>query len=177
MKGQAFVSFKDPASATEAVSSLQGFPFYDKPLVPLFKYPQKIAFAKSESDVISQMNGTYVKPEKRPLTEYNMPANKRNKVFGTGLFDIIKFSGPGVTNLQNQGGLGLFYGLLDDLKTSLNDSNQPPNNILFLNGLPKELSDEELINLFQRFCINAFSYDFLKQFVIVNSDASNQVDL
>ena len=33
MRGQAFVLFKDINSATNALRSMQGFPFYDKPMV------------------------------------------------------------------------------------------------------------------------------------------------
>lgn len=33
MRGQAFVIFKDITSATAAIRSMQGFPFYDKPMV------------------------------------------------------------------------------------------------------------------------------------------------
>ena len=33
MRGQAFVVFRDIASATSALRSMQGFPFYDKPMV------------------------------------------------------------------------------------------------------------------------------------------------
>lgn len=33
MRGQAFVVFRDIASATNALRSMQGFPFYDKPMV------------------------------------------------------------------------------------------------------------------------------------------------
>lgn len=33
MRGQAFVIFKEISSATAAVRSMQGFPFYDKPMV------------------------------------------------------------------------------------------------------------------------------------------------
>ncbi len=33
MRGQAFVIFKDINSATNALRSMQGFPFYDKPMV------------------------------------------------------------------------------------------------------------------------------------------------
>ena len=33
MRGQAFVIFKDISSATNAMRSMQGFPFYDKPMV------------------------------------------------------------------------------------------------------------------------------------------------
>ena len=33
MRGQAFVVFRDVTSATNALRSMQGFPFYDKPMV------------------------------------------------------------------------------------------------------------------------------------------------
>lgn len=33
MRGQAFVIFKDISSANSALRSMQGFPFYDKPMV------------------------------------------------------------------------------------------------------------------------------------------------
>lgn len=33
MRGQAFVVFADVASATNALRSMQGFPFYEKPMV------------------------------------------------------------------------------------------------------------------------------------------------
>ena len=36
MRGQAFVIFKDISSATNAMRSMQGFPFYDKPMVCIF---------------------------------------------------------------------------------------------------------------------------------------------
>lgn len=36
MRGQAFVIFKEIGSATNALRSMQGFPFYDKPMVSLF---------------------------------------------------------------------------------------------------------------------------------------------
>jgi RNA recognition motif-containing protein len=34
MRGQAHVIFKEVTSATNALRSMQGFPFYDKPMVP-----------------------------------------------------------------------------------------------------------------------------------------------
>lgn len=35
MRGQAFVIFKEIGSATNALRSMQGFPFYDKPMVSI----------------------------------------------------------------------------------------------------------------------------------------------
>jgi len=51
MRGQAFVVFKDINSASNALRSMQGFPFYDKPM--------RIAYAKKDSDLIAKMKGTY----------------------------------------------------------------------------------------------------------------------
>ena len=36
MRGQAFVIFKEVTSATNALRGMQGFPFYDKPMVSYF---------------------------------------------------------------------------------------------------------------------------------------------
>ncbi|KAG0718981.1 U1 small nuclear ribonucleoprotein A [Chionoecetes opilio] len=51
MRGQAFVIFKEIQSATNAMRAMQGFPFYDKPM--------KIAYSKSDSDMIAKQKGTF----------------------------------------------------------------------------------------------------------------------
>ena len=38
MRGQAFVAFKEISSATNALRSMQGFPFYDKAMVSLYEW-------------------------------------------------------------------------------------------------------------------------------------------
>lgn len=63
---QAFVIFKEIASASNALRTMQGFPFYDKPM--------RINYSKSDSDVIAKLKGTFkerpkkVRPPK-PQTE------------------------------------------------------------------------------------------------------------
>merc|ERR1712121_525640 len=57
MRGQAFVVFKDIPSATNALRSMQGFPFYDKPM--------RIAYAKSKSDAVAKLDNTYVPRERK----------------------------------------------------------------------------------------------------------------
>ena len=52
MRGQAFIVFKDANSAGTAIRALQGFLFYDKPI--------RIAYAKSKSDAVAMLDGTYV---------------------------------------------------------------------------------------------------------------------
>jgi len=51
MRGQAFVIFKEISSATNALRSMQGFPFYEKPM--------RISYSKTDSDMIAKMKGTY----------------------------------------------------------------------------------------------------------------------
>jgi len=43
-RGQAFVIFKDLSSATAALRSLQGFPFYGKPMVGYYFYDSVLRF-------------------------------------------------------------------------------------------------------------------------------------
>jgi U1 small nuclear ribonucleoprotein A len=52
MRGQAHVIFKEINSAATALRSMQGFPFYDKPM--------RIQFAKDDSDVIAKAKGTFM---------------------------------------------------------------------------------------------------------------------
>lgn len=94
MKGQAFVIFKEVNSASNALRSMQGFPFYDKPMVSSshlinlriksffsvekkqFYYIivifvkhicvlQRIQYAKQDSDIIAKMKGTYVERDRK----------------------------------------------------------------------------------------------------------------
>jgi len=59
MRGQAFVIFKEISSATNALRSMQGFPFYDKPM--------RISYSKTDSDIIAKMKGTFQeRPKKAP---------------------------------------------------------------------------------------------------------------
>uniref|UniRef100_A0AAY5JZF9 RRM domain-containing protein n=1 Tax=Esox lucius TaxID=8010 RepID=A0AAY5JZF9_ESOLU len=57
MRGQAFVVFKELASATNALRQLQGFPFYNKPM--------RIQYAKTDSEVISKVKGTFGDKDKK----------------------------------------------------------------------------------------------------------------
>lgn len=86
MRGQAFVIFKELAAATNALRQLQGFPFYNKPMVgwnatfvvviadflPLsscafnpFVFFQRIQYAKTDSEVIAKVKGSYGDKEKK----------------------------------------------------------------------------------------------------------------
>ncbi|KAF1360132.1 U2 small nuclear ribonucleo protein B [Lizonia empirigonia] len=55
MRGQAHVVFRDIDSSTQAMRALQGFTFYAKDM--------QIAYAKTKSDTIAKLDGTYKMPE------------------------------------------------------------------------------------------------------------------
>ena len=69
MRGQAFVIFKELNSASNALRSMQGFPFYDKPM--------KIQYAKTDSDLVAKQKGTYVERPKLPKSDE--PKKKKKK--------------------------------------------------------------------------------------------------
>ena len=71
MRGQAFVIFKEVPSAVAAIKSMQGFPFYDKPM--------RIAFCRTDSDMISKMKGTFQERPKRAPTESKKAKKKAAK--------------------------------------------------------------------------------------------------
>ncbi|CAF5127242.1 unnamed protein product, partial [Rotaria socialis] len=57
MRGQAFIIFDKSDSAAQALTSMQSFPLYDKPL--------RIQFAKTDSDIVSKRKDTFVARPKR----------------------------------------------------------------------------------------------------------------
>jgi len=71
MRGQAFVIFKEIASATNALRTMQGFPFYDKPM--------RIAYSKMDSDVIAKIKGTFKERPKKIKPPKPAPEEKREK--------------------------------------------------------------------------------------------------
>ncbi|XP_055712946.1 U1 small nuclear ribonucleoprotein A [Phlebotomus papatasi] len=77
MRGQAFVIFKEISSATNALRTMQGFPFYDKPM--------RIQYSKTDSDLVAKMKGTFkerpkkVKPPK-PISSEDKKAKKTKNV-------------------------------------------------------------------------------------------------
>jgi U2 small nuclear ribonucleoprotein B'' len=56
MRGQAFIVFRDITAATQAVRQMQGFPFYEKPMM--------ISYANSKSDAVAKLDGSYEAKDK-----------------------------------------------------------------------------------------------------------------
>ncbi|XP_047220328.1 U2 small nuclear ribonucleoprotein B'' [Girardinichthys multiradiatus] len=122
MRGQAFVVFKELTAATNALRQLQGFPFYNKPM--------RIQYAKTDSEVISKMKGTFgdkekKKEKKKKAQEAAAAANATKK-------PAAALATPAQT-------------------PAVQVPDNPPNHILFLNNLPEETNEMMLSMLFNQF--------------------------
>lgn len=118
MRGQAFVVFKELAAATNALRQLQGFPFYNKPM--------RIQYAKTDSEIISKMKGTYGDKEKKrekkkKAQEAAANQNKRPAQVPAAVHAPVQVP------------------------------DNPPNHILFLSNLPEETNEMMLSMLFNQF--------------------------
>ncbi|CAG0918069.1 unnamed protein product [Notodromas monacha] len=142
MRGQAFVVFKDVTSAANGLRSLQGFPFYEKPM--------RIQFAKKESVDISKLKGIYVDLPKKDRTQRETQAaiasldsrRARKKAAREASKDQRQKA------KQAAGGSG---GTYTQPRPYQNMGDQPPNQILFLTNLPPETTEKMLHTLFSQF--------------------------
>jgi U2 small nuclear ribonucleoprotein B'' len=124
MRGQAFVVFKEINSATNAMRSMQGFPFYDKPM--------RISYSSKDSDIIAKMKGTFQERPKRVPGE-SKKAKKR----------AAKEAKLPAGGAPAAGGGAPVSGHVPE--------NAPPNQILFLTNLPEETNEMMLSMLFNQF--------------------------
>jgi len=135
-KGQAFVVFKDIPSATNALRSMQGFPFYDKPM--------RIAYAKCKSDAVAKLDGTFVPREKKrgDRRRQEEPARKKPQKQIRQSVPILPQPKDTTSNGPSSSqASAAASGSAPDL----------PNQILFLSNLPDETTEIMLSMLFQQF--------------------------
>ncbi|CAI5712977.1 hypothetical protein KXD40_009026 [Peronospora effusa] len=125
LRGQAWVTFDDISSASNALRAINGSMLFDKPVV--------IHFAKEKADVITRREGTFVPREKRkrdpkPLLQ-QQPLKKQVGETGQGTANQ-----PGVPPAS-----------LPSLVQNI------PNKILFLQALPDSCNQEMLSVLFKQY--------------------------
>lgn len=148
MRGQAFVIFKEISSATNALRSMQGFPFYDKPM--------RIQYAKTDSDVIAKLKGTFVERPKKPkrsatddVTD-NKKAKKKAAKEQARQQQLQPQMMPGMQ--MGMGGMHMgVAGMGQQMGQPTMMPEQPPNQILFLTNLPEETNEMMLSMLFNQF--------------------------
>ncbi|XP_067006084.1 U1 small nuclear ribonucleoprotein A [Anabrus simplex] len=150
MRGQAFVIFKEINSATTALRSMQGFPFYDKPM--------RIQYSKSDSDIISKMKGTFTERPKK-VKKVVVPADENildsKKAKRKAAKEQARLLNP-VSGMLSQPLSQTGYNQLQPSQSlnplvSTSVPEQPPNQILFLTNLPDETSEMMLSMLFNQF--------------------------
>ncbi|XP_046679339.1 U1 small nuclear ribonucleoprotein A [Homalodisca vitripennis] len=139
MRGQAFVIFKEIASSTNALRSMQGFPFYDKPM--------RIQYAKTDSDIIAKMKGTYAERPKKPkkTVPHDDPAEAKK---------VKRKAAKEQARVYQQQSAPTPVQQPPPLQTGVAAASvpeQPPNQILFLTNLPDETSEMMLSMLFNQF--------------------------
>ncbi|XP_060069651.1 U1 small nuclear ribonucleoprotein A-like isoform X2 [Ylistrum balloti] len=144
MRGQAFVIFKDISSATNAIRSMQGFPFYDKPM--------RIQYSKKDSDIIAKIKGTFVERPKRKKEEEGEVAKKSKKKnaaqkqAAAPVLNQVQQVAPMAPQVQPAAAPAAAAA---PAPTAIPE--QPPNQILFLTNLPEETNEMMLSMLFNQF--------------------------
>lgn len=147
-RGQAFIVFKDLASATAALRQMQSFPFYDKPM--------KIAYAKDKSDVISKLDGTFGDRDKRRVEKRKAEAQarkSRTKKRTVSSGGSASASGDRHHHHHHppigQSSQHLHHSI--GMVGAGRHHSQVPNNILFVENLPEQCNELMLSMLFQQF--------------------------
>ncbi|KAG9445458.1 hypothetical protein H6P81_016798 [Aristolochia fimbriata] len=132
LRGQAWVVFSEVPAASAAVRQMQNFPFYDKPM--------RIQYAKSKSDCVAKVDGSFVPREKKKKLEEK--AEKKRKAEEAHQPNA---TANGVGSQANGGPADLRHG------KGGQDAAADPNNILFIQNLPHETTSLMLQMLFQQY--------------------------
>ncbi|KAG0164423.1 hypothetical protein DFQ28_010305 [Apophysomyces sp. BC1034] len=127
MRGQAFVAYPDEECAAKAIKELQHFVLYTKPMV--------LQYARDRSDVHAKIDGEYDDHFQRRMTRKEerrmMPLPGSHK--------------PTFNPMGNAAGAG------GAASQKIPDEYLPPNAILFLQNLPETITQQYLVELFQRY--------------------------
>jgi len=129
MRGQAWIVFKEISSSTNALRDMQSFPFYEKPM--------RIAYAKTKSDAIAKIDGSFTerKREKRKAPEEEIAA--------TGPKKVAKKPPTEKKEPKKE--------KFERVEGNLQPRPAPPNNIVFVENLPEQVNEMMLSMLFQQF--------------------------
>lgn len=151
-RGQAFVVFKDINSASNALRSMQGFPFYEKPM--------RINYAKKKSDAVAKLDGTYVAKdqarkgplkEKRKATEQG-GETKRSTEPMMPMMGMMQGMMQGMIPPGMQPPAGnMPLPPKPKVAPPQQRGSEIPHKILFLQNLPQETTEMMLTMLFEQF--------------------------
>ncbi|GAB5364103.1 hypothetical protein AAMO2058_000940400 [Amorphochlora amoebiformis] len=119
-RGQAWIVFDDLSGATKSLRGMQNADFFGKKM--------RLSYARSKSDIIAKMDGTYRPREKRKVESGDMKVGASKK--------LAKF-----TEEKKD----------EPMQMEEEEDTSPPNKILFARNLPLETSKNLLENLFQQY--------------------------
>lgn len=162
-RGQAWIIFKECSSATNALRSLQGFPFYNKPM--------RIAFAKTKSDAVARADGSYVERAKRTVKrEVSRKAAPEPVAYQQPAFTPMQMQAPqqpvqqmvqqvqqpapqqmSQQSIQARIGWNPNQGMATASLQGGDSGPALPNRTLFVENLPQEANDTMLAMLFRQY--------------------------
>ncbi|CAE6408647.1 unnamed protein product [Rhizoctonia solani] len=136
MRGQAFVSFESKEVAAKALKEVKNFPLYAKPM--------QISFAKSRSDAVvkelepehfDQHHSARVAAKRR--TRWDNPHQRKRKAKRAAAADATNSAAAATAPRRPV--------------VQMPDEYLPPNKILFLQNLPTDVRQEQLLALFGQY--------------------------
>ena len=141
MRGQAFIVFRDITAATQAVRQMQGFPFYEKPMM--------IAYANSKSDAVAKLDGSYeAKDKAERAAKRKAEREERKEAKKAGAVKPKEGGEPGAAAAE--GGVAP-----PPAEKKAPAPSTPavlmPNQILLVENLPEQVNEMMLSMLFQQF--------------------------
>jgi len=143
MRGQAFVVFRDITAATQAVRQMQGFPFYEKPMM--------ISYANSKSDAVAKLDGSYeAKDKAERASKRKAEREERKEAKKAGLAKPKEAAEAGVATPAV--GEAVAAAPVERKKAPPSAPTVAlPNQILFVENLPDQVNEMMLSMLFQQF--------------------------
>jgi U1 small nuclear ribonucleoprotein A len=155
-RGQAWIIFKEVSAATNSLKSLQGFPFYNKPM--------RIGYAKSKSDVVAKADGSYVERPKKIVKREDLrkgkTATSSAPVSTPAATSSTTISTPAATtsaatvaqkSIQDRIGWNPNQTAAAAAPAPKAPMNTEPNRTLFVENLPPEATDTMLAMLFRQY--------------------------
>merc|ERR1719282_1279898 len=151
-RGQAWIIFREVSAATNALKSLQGFPFYNKPM--------RINYAKSKSDAIAKVDGTYVERPKKIVKREDLrkgktaaaaPASAAAAAAPAAPRPAEPAPAPSQRSIQDRIGWNPQQSVSAPKAATKPLGVAEPNKTLFVENLPPEATDTMLSMLFRQY--------------------------
>lgn len=135
MKGQAFVVFRDISSASNAKHSLDNSIIFGRQI--------KVNYSKNISDVILQQTGKYTHKDKVKRDEERRKRRDQE-------YQELRKKTQKEKEKKIQGGAPKVTKIESNIVSNVNQQ-LPPNNILFLENLPADISEPILRSVFGKY--------------------------